>query len=98
VIRVGQCSGASDWKLKLSPEDGRLEVEFEVDQNRVGERWRVRLKGDGNVFFRGMRTTQAPSGSFEVNRVISNRPGRDRVSARARNLASGEVCNGAATF
>ena len=33
VIREGPCSGRSDWKLKLSPEDGRIEVEFEVDQN-----------------------------------------------------------------
>ena len=33
VIRRGACSGGSDWKLKLSPEDSRLEVEFEVDSN-----------------------------------------------------------------
>jgi catechol 2,3-dioxygenase-like lactoylglutathione lyase family enzyme len=98
VIREGQCSGASDWKLKLSPEDGRLEVEFEVDQNRVGQEWLVRLERDGNRFFQGTRTTRPPSGSFEVNRVISNGPGRDRVTAWARNLSSGEVCQGAATF
>src|SRR5262245_8359718 len=36
VIRDGSCSGRSDWKLKLSPQDGRIEVEFEVDQNVVG--------------------------------------------------------------
>ena len=28
-----------DIKLKLSPEDGRLEVEIEVDQNRNGVQW-----------------------------------------------------------
>lgn len=38
VIRRGSCSAASDWKLKLSEEDGRIEVEFEVDQNVVGRR------------------------------------------------------------
>ena len=36
VVRTGACSGASDWKLKLSPDDGRIELEFEVDQNKVG--------------------------------------------------------------
>ena len=36
VIREGSCTGAASWKLKLSPENGRIEVEFEVDQNRVG--------------------------------------------------------------
>jgi hypothetical protein len=30
VIRQGPCSGRSDWKLKLSPEGGRIEVEIEV--------------------------------------------------------------------
>jgi hypothetical protein len=34
VIRTGDCSGRADWKLKVSPENGRWEVEFEVDSNR----------------------------------------------------------------
>ena len=25
IIRRGDCTGATDWKLKLSPEDGRIE-------------------------------------------------------------------------
>jgi hypothetical protein len=98
VIRRGSCSAQSDWKLKLSPEDGRIEVEFEVDQNRVGRTWNVKLKRDGSVFWRGQRTTQAPSGSFEVRRVIRDSAGRDSIVARATNPTSGEVCRGAATF
>jgi hypothetical protein len=57
VERRGSCSGRSDWKLKLSPEDGRLEVEFEVDQNRVGHRWRVKIRQNGERIFRGVRET-----------------------------------------
>lgn len=98
IIQRGSCSAQSDWKLKLSPENGRIEVEFEVDQNRVGRTWNVRLKHDGAVFWRGQRTTQAPSGSFEVRRVTSNDAGPDRIAARAVNPVSGEVCRGAATF
>jgi hypothetical protein len=98
VIRTGNCSRASDWKLKLKLDDGRIETEFEVDQNRNGQRWRVVLRRDGAVFFRGIRTTRAPSGSFEVERRPVNRAGRDRISARAVNLRSGEVCRGAATI
>ena len=41
VIQEGRCSVSSDWKLKLSPENGRIEVEFEVDQNVVGQTWRA---------------------------------------------------------
>jgi hypothetical protein len=98
VIRRGACSGASTWKLKLSPENGKIEVELEVDQNRVGDTWRVRMRHDGEIFFSGRRTTKAPSGSFEVRRVEPNRAGDDGFRARARNLRTGELCVGRATF
>ncbi|HSE82047.1 MAG TPA: hypothetical protein VLA87_10250 [Gaiellaceae bacterium] len=98
VIRRGSCSGASNWKLKLGLDDGKIETEFEVDQNRNGQRWRVVLKRDGNRFFRGVRTTQAPSGSFEVKRKTKNPAGPNRIKARAVNLSSGEICKGAATI
>lgn len=98
VIRTGSCSGASDWKLKLSPENGRIEVEFEVDQNRNGVMWNVRLKKNGTIFWEGQKTTVAPSGSFTVRRVTSNPPGDDRIVGRAVNPKTGELCRGAATF
>ncbi len=34
VIRRGSCSGQSDWKVKVKPDDGGLELEFEVDSER----------------------------------------------------------------
>ena len=98
IIRRGSCSGSTDWKLKLDHDDGRIEVEFEGDQNRNGQRWRVLLKRDGNRFFKGVRTTHGPSGSFEVERKTRNPAGSDRIKARAVNLKSGEVCKGAATI
>ena len=98
IVRRGDCTARSDWKLKLSPENGRIEVEFEVDQNRNGQRWNVKLKRNGNVFWRGSRTTQAPSGSFEVRRLARNGPGVEKIVARARNPRTGEVCRGVARF
>jgi hypothetical protein len=98
VIRRGACSGASDWKLKLSEEDGRIEVEYEVDQNRVGDTWRVRIRHDGDLVFAGRRTTRAPSGSFEVRLLQRNRPGDDVFRGRAVNLRTGEACGGRAVW
>ena len=97
VIRRGSCSGPSDWKLKLSPENGRIEVQFEVDSNVVGQTWRVRLFHNGTQFFSGLRTTAAPSGSFEVRRVVNNLAGDDHLKGRARNLKTDELCVGRAT-
>ena len=96
VIKTGSCSARSDWKLKLSKDGGRIETEFEVDQNRVGRKWRVTLKHNGNRFFRGVRITQAPSGSFEVRKFANNAAGTDKIVARARNLRSGELCRAVA--
>ena len=98
VIRRGSCSGATDWKLKASPEYGRIEVEAEVDSNRVGQTWRWRLVHDGSLSARGRATTQAPSGSFEVRRVVVNLSGTDGLRFVARHRPSGEVCRGTVRF
>jgi hypothetical protein len=98
IIRRGDCTARSDWKLKLSPENGRIEVEFEADQNRNGQRWNIKMKRNGNVFWRGSRTTRPPSGSFEVRRLARNGAGTERIVVRARNPRTGEVCRGMARF
>jgi hypothetical protein len=96
VRKSGKCAARSTWKLKLSKDDGRIETEFEVDQNRVGRDWKVTLKHNGHRFFRGVRTTKAPSGSFEVRKFANNAAGTDKIVARARNLRSGALCIGTA--
>ncbi|MGH2920584.1 MAG: hypothetical protein ACRDKU_00735 [Gaiellaceae bacterium] len=98
VLRTGKCSGASTWKLKAELDDGLIETEFEVDQNRVGRRWRVTIVQNGRVVFGGIRRTTARSGSFEARRLLANRPGADRIVASARALAGGETCRGALSF
>ena len=94
VIAEGLCSGRSDWKLKAGPENGQLEVEFEVDSNVVGQVWGVRLLDNGTEFFRGVKRTTAPSGSFEVRRFIPNQAGTDTIQGQAKNPDTGEVCSG----
>jgi hypothetical protein len=97
-IRVaGVCSKSATSKLKLSEEDGGIEVEFEVDQNRNGVRWRVALSQNGRQVGSRVRVTRAPSGSFEARFVAGNRAGADRFVARATS-PSGEVCTARASF
>jgi hypothetical protein len=98
VLKRGTCSGSTTWKLKLKNDNGRIEAEFEVDQNVVGKRWNVVLTRNGAVVFRGTRTTRAPSGSFEARKLFGNTAGVDRVVATARALGSREVCRGTASI
>jgi hypothetical protein len=97
VLVRGTCTGPSSSKLKLSEEDGRIEVEFEVDQNRNGVRWSVVLRRPSAVVARAAAVTRGPSGSFELRRVVADLAGSDRITARATR-ASGEVCRATATF
>jgi hypothetical protein len=94
---TGSCTGGSTAKLKAKPDDGRLEVESEVDQNRSGVRWKVRIRRDGELAVRTSAVTRAPSGSFSVERKIGDPAGSDRISARATS-PSGEVCKAALTI
>lgn len=88
---AGDCTGASTATLKVKPDDGLLETEFEVDQNRAGVAWRVVLRRDGRTVARTTATTRAPSGSFSVERRLRDAAGRNVVTARATS-PSGEVC------
>jgi hypothetical protein len=90
IIKSGTCSALSHSKLKAKADDGRLETEFEVDQNRVGKRWRVTILKNGSPVFRGIRTTHAASGSFEVRRLLAGTSGQ--IVATAKAFGSGETC------
>ncbi len=94
-VRVaGTCTKASSSKLKLGREDAGTEVEFEVDENRNGVRWRVVLFRNGRQVASRVRVTRAPSGSFEARFVTA---GSGRFVARATS-PTGERCSARASF
>jgi hypothetical protein len=92
-VRVyGTCTAASKTKIKLGLRDGRIEAETEVDSNRNGQRWSVRMRQNGVLVHNGTAITQAPSGSFQVRKILRNNPGTDRVTTVSRNPVTGETC------
>jgi hypothetical protein len=94
VVRRGACDGSTHWKVKASHDDGRIEVEGEVDSNRNGQAWAWRLVHNGSVSAHGTQTTKPPSGSFEVRRRVVDLKRTDSLTFRARNTKNGEVCRG----
>ena len=96
VIVTGRCSSGADWKLKVKTDDGRLEVEGEIDSNVAGQRWRWTLRHNGSVSDRGVATTTARSGSFEVERKVVDLAGTDALVFRA--VRDGQVCRGVVNY
>ena len=87
VRASGPCATGS-WELKAKLDDGRIEVEAEIDTNRVGQTWAWRLSDNGAQFASGTGTTVAPSGSFEVRRLTANRAGADVLHLTATRGAT----------
>jgi hypothetical protein len=96
VVKAGSCTDGAHWKLKVKNDDGRLEVEGEVDSNVAGQTWSWRIKDNGSVAASGSTKTGGRSGSFSVERKIANRAGTDKVTFRATH--GGEVCSGSIAF
>lgn len=97
-LKAGACSAASNWTLEGSRDNGRLEVEFEVDSHRAGQSWDWKLFDNNMRVGAGSATTTSPDGSFQVRRRIADRPGKDVISFQAVNAASGEQCKGSLTI
>jgi len=90
VVKQGTCTGGAHFTLKAKHDDGLIEVEWQVDSNKSGQAWTVRLRHNGNLFMSGTRTTQPPSGSFTVHRTTGNAAGPDVI--RARSVHGQQVC------
>ena len=92
VQQNGSCSSGSRWKLKAKQRNGRIEIEFEVDQNRSGVLWGYAIRRNGKRVAKGTRTTRGRSGSFTVERRIADPAGTDTIAAVATRR--GETCRG----
>jgi hypothetical protein len=97
-VRVrGSCGKGARSKLRLRSKDGAIRVEFEVDRNRAGERWRVTLVHERRVVWRGRARTRSGSGSFRIRRSVPDFGGADRVTARASG-PRGVTCHASAVL
>lgn len=90
VERRGSCGHGASWKIKAKPDDGRIEVEAEIESRRGGQRWSWVLSHNGTFSARGSSRTSSRSGSFEVERLTVDAPGTDTFLFRATRR--GVVC------
>ncbi len=92
----GACTNGGHFTLKAKHDDGRIEMEYQVDSNRAGQVWAVRITDNGAVVVSRHATTAGRSGSFTIRKVIANMPGPDKIHAHAtfRN----HTCGGTVTL
>ncbi|MBI4941950.1 MAG: hypothetical protein HY830_14500 [Actinobacteria bacterium] len=95
VEKRGACSPSGSWKLKAGPENGKIEIEYEVEA-RSGQRWKVVIKDNGIT--RVNTTKKTVAGVFHVRKVVTNLKGTDVISAKATNLVTGATCSGSVRF
>jgi hypothetical protein len=96
VSARGACTSGGHFELKAKHDDGEIELEYQVDSNRVGQVWTVRVTDNGAVVVSRHATTAGPSGSFTVRKVIANRRGPDKIHARA--TFKNHTCGAAVTL
>lgn len=95
IEKSGRCSGAR-FELDVDKEDGRFEVEAEIDA-KPGSTWRVVLKHDGKKFYDRVRTADR-EGDVSVERYRSNTKGKDVFRVNVRKVGSDTTCSRAITL
>jgi hypothetical protein len=58
--------GGADIHFEVEKDDGRFEVELDIDDARPGSRWRVTLWHDGTIALRGQVITKITRTTFSV--------------------------------
>lgn len=85
------CAGAT-VTLEAERDDGRHEVQVDIDNGQRGERWRVKLFQDGDRFVNVVRTVGGDDRDIDLDRDRRNTAGTDTYKLRAKNLRTGGAC------
>lgn len=88
--KAGTCSAGAWWELSLDRESGILEVDFDVERARPGERWTFTIKHNGQTG-KAVRTVADYEGDADAQWFFRDRPGRDKVAVLATS-SSGQTC------
>jgi len=90
--RVGTCTASSDWKLRVTEDEGRLRVVATLDSGVGDQVWNWTLRHNGDESDIGRKETRDESGAFTVVRSMIDLPGTDFITFRADQARTGEVC------
>ncbi|GGD15816.1 hypothetical protein GCM10007231_13560 [Nocardioides daphniae] len=89
--REFRCSGA-EVEFDVEKEDGRFEVEADIDDAKPGSKWRITLRHDGKVYYNKVRTADS-DGDVEVDRNRRNTAGKDVFKITVKKVGSKKSCS-----
>ncbi|GAB2877296.1 hypothetical protein [Nocardioides pacificus] len=74
--------------FSVEKDDGRFEVEVDIDDARPGSRWRVILKHDGKRFHNRVHRADG-DGDIEIDRKRGDTRGADVFKVRVKQVGGG---------
>jgi hypothetical protein len=94
VVVRGSCSDGARSRLELTDHGSRIRVRFRVHEGFSGDRagWRIRMRHNGDLFFRGTRRTRGDGGHLSVHDSVRDGNGADRFVVRGVDTSTRQVC------
>lgn len=75
----------ADVDFSVEKDDGRFEVDVDIDDARPGSKWRIILKHDGKRFLRTVRVAD-DDGEVDIDRNRRNTRGADRFTVKVKQV------------
>ena len=86
----GTCSSGARWDFNVEREFGVVDIDFEIENSPVNQRWTVRIEKNGTKILR-TSVLADNEGDVEVSHLVRDAAGSDKFSVRATSSA-GQVC------
>ena len=77
----------AEVEFDVEKDDGRFEIEVDIDDAKPGSRWRVVLRHDGRVYHNRIHRADG-DGDVEIDKVRPNTPGRDVFKLRVKRVGA----------
>jgi hypothetical protein len=97
VVQASGSWGSAHYVLAVAKNDtGKIESELHVTKAVNGQKWLIKMKDNGVVFFAGTRTVRQHE--LEAKGFATNHAGPDTIKVIGANKATGRTFTAKATF
>lgn len=79
--------GGAEVEFDVEKDDGRFEVEVDLDDAKPGSKWRIILRHNGKVYFNKVRKADR-DGEIEIDRKRKNTKGKDVFRITVKKVGS----------